>query len=81
MCVGTTSSQHYLEHAMSAYHQDLHREAALIMLSKAYILLISLTNKFVMNIGMAKALGGLFLCDRCELSIEDCVAIYEASYK
>jgi alcohol dehydrogenase len=27
------------------------------------------------------AMGGLFLVDRCELSIEDCIAIYEASYR
>ncbi len=26
-------------------------------------------------------MGGLFLCDRCELSIEDCVTIYENSYR
>ena len=26
-------------------------------------------------------MGGLFMCDRSELSIEDCAAIYEASYK
>lgn len=25
--------------------------------------------------------GGLFLCDRTELSMEDCIAIYETSYK
>lgn len=36
MCVGTTSSQHSLEHALSAYHQDLPHGAGLIMLSKAY---------------------------------------------
>lgn len=26
-------------------------------------------------------MGGLFMCDRIALSIDDCVAIYEASYK
>ncbi|WP_292391201.1 hypothetical protein [Methanosarcina sp. UBA5] len=26
-------------------------------------------------------MGGLFLCDRTELSIDDCVAIYRASYQ
>lgn len=36
MCVGSTSSQHSLEHAMSAYHQELPHGAGLIMLSKAY---------------------------------------------
>jgi alcohol dehydrogenase len=36
MVVGSTSSQHSLEHALSAYHQDLPHGAGLIMLSKAY---------------------------------------------
>lgn len=36
MCVGLTSSQHSLEHAMSAYHQELPHGAGLIMLSKSY---------------------------------------------
>ncbi|MFL0268777.1 iron-containing alcohol dehydrogenase [Candidatus Clostridium radicumherbarum] len=132
MCVGTTSSQHSLEHAMSAYHQDLPHGAGLIILSKAYF--THFINKHVCDdrfIRMAKAMGmddakepmdfitmlsklqeecgvndikmsdygikpeefesfahnandamgGLFLADRCELSIEDCIAIYEASYK
>ncbi len=132
MCVGTTSSQHSLEHAMSAYHQDLPHGAGLIMLSKAYF--THFINKHVCDerfIRMAKAMGmedakapmdfitmltnlqeecrvanlkmsdygikpeefetmahnakdamgGLFLCDRGELSIEDCVAIYENSYR
>ena len=26
-------------------------------------------------------MGGLFTMDRCDLSIDDCVAIYEKSYK
>ena len=82
MCVGTTSSQHSLEHAMSAYHQDLPHGAGLIILSKAYF--THFINKHVCDerfIRIAKAMGGLFLADRCELSIEDCIAIYEASYK
>jgi alcohol dehydrogenase len=132
MCVGTVSSQHSLEHAMSAYHQDLPHGAGLIMLSKAYF--THFINKHVCDerfIRMAKAMGmeatrepmdfitmlaklqeecgiadlkmsdygiqpqefekfahnakhamaGLFLVDRSELSIEDCVAIYAASYK
>lgn len=132
MCVGAVTSQHSLEHAMSAFHQDLPHGAGLIMLSKAYF--THFINKHVCNdrfIKMAKAMGmedakepmdfitmlvklqeecrvadlkmsdygikpeefetmaknakdtmgGLFLCDRSELSIEDCVAIYEASYK
>lgn len=36
MCVGSTSSQHSLEHAMSAYHSDLPHGAGLIMLSKEF---------------------------------------------
>lgn len=132
MCVGAISSQHSLEHAMSAYHQDLPHGAGLIMLSKAYF--THLIDKHVCDerfIRMAKAMGmedakepmdfitmltklqeecgvadlkmsdygikpeefetlarnakdtnsGLFLVDRCELSIEDCIAIYKSSYK
>jgi len=132
MCVGAVTSQHSLEHAMSAYHQELPHGAGLIMISKAYF--THLINKHVCDdrfVQMAKAMGmedakepmdfitmlvklqedcgvadlkmsdygirpeefetlaknaketmgGLFLCDRSELSIEDCVAIYEASYK
>lgn len=36
MCVGSCTSEHSLEHAMSAYHQALPHGAGLIMLSKAY---------------------------------------------
>lgn len=36
MCLSATTSQHSMEHAMSAYHQDLPHGAGLIMLSKAY---------------------------------------------
>ncbi|SHO45331.1 iron-containing alcohol dehydrogenase [Anaerocolumna xylanovorans] len=36
MCVGTTSSQHSLEHALSAYHENLPHGAGLIMLSRSY---------------------------------------------
>jgi alcohol dehydrogenase len=36
MVVGSTSSKHSLEHAMSAYHPNLPHGAGLIMLSKAY---------------------------------------------
>jgi alcohol dehydrogenase len=132
MCVGRVTSQHSLEHAMSAYHQGLPHGAGLIMLSKAYF--THLINKHVCDdrfIQMAKAMGmadakepmdfilmlgklqedcavaglkmsdygikpdeleafainaketmgGLFYCDRCELSKEDCMAIYAASYK
>ena len=132
MCVGAVTSQHSLEHAMSAYHQELPHGAGLIMISKAY--LTHFINKHVCDdrfVRMAKAMGmedakepmdfikalvslqeecsvadlkmsdygikpeeletlaknakdtmgGLFLCDRSELSIEDCVAIYTKSYR
>ncbi len=36
MVVGTCTSEHAMEHAMSAYHQDLPHGAGLIMISKAY---------------------------------------------
>lgn len=36
MCVGDCTSEHSLEHAMSAYHQALPHGAGLIMISKAY---------------------------------------------
>lgn len=132
MCVGLCTSQHSLEHAMSAYHQELPHGAGLIMISKAYF--SHLIDKHVCDdrfVQMAKAMGMedakepmdfikmlvklqencdvadlkmsdygikpeefetmaknakdtmgfLFTCDRTELSIDDCVAIYEASYK
>lgn len=132
MCVGRCTSEHSLEHAMSAYHQELPHGAGLIMISRAYF--THLINKHVCDdrfVKMAKAMGmedskepmdfitmltklqedcgvadlkmsdygirpeefetmavnakntmgGLFMCDRSELSIKDCVAIYEASYK
>lgn len=36
MCVGGVTSQHSLEHAMSAYHQQLPHGAGLILISRAY---------------------------------------------
>lgn len=36
MCVGGVTSQHSLEHTMSAYHQQLPHGAGLIMISRAY---------------------------------------------
>ncbi len=132
MCVGAVTSEHSLEHAMSAYHQALPHGAGLIMLSKAYF--THFINKHVCDerfVRMARALGMedaqepmdfitalvklqedcgvadlkmsdygiareelptlaenakatmgvLFNFDRSPLSNEDCVAIYEASYK
>lgn len=36
MCVGACTSEHSLEHAMSAYHQELPHGAGIIMISRAY---------------------------------------------
>lgn len=132
MMVGRCTSEHSLEHALSAYHQDLPHGAGLIMLSRAYF--TNLIDKHVCDerfIRMAQAMGmedakeamdfikmliqlqedcgvsdlkmsdygitpeefpkmaqnakdtmgGLFQCDRIELSNEDCIAIYMKSYK
>lgn len=132
MCVGRCTSEHSLEHAMSAYHQELPHGAGLIMISKAYFThlidrhvcddrfvrmanamgmedakdptdFITMLAKLQEECGisdlkmsdygirpeefeiMAKnakdTMGFLFTCDRSELSIEDFIAIYEASYK
>lgn len=132
MCVGRCTSEHSLEHAMSAYHQELPHGAGLIMISKAYFThlidkhlcddrfvrmaramgmedakepmdfittLVKLQKECgVANLKMSDygikpeefetiaknakdTMGGLFLCDRSELSIDDCVAIYRASFK
>lgn len=132
MCVGSCTSEHPMEHAMSAYHQKLPHGAGLIMISKAYF--SHFINKHVCDsrfIQMAKAMGmkdaskpedfistlvklqkecgvadlkmsdygiapsefekfainaratleGLFLADRCQLTLEDCITIYQQSYK
>ncbi len=58
MCVGRLVSEHSLEHAMSAYHQDLPHGAGLIMLSRAYFTHLierqACDDRFVK---MAKAMG------------------------
>lgn len=132
MSVGRCTSEHSLEHAMSAYHQELPHGAGLIMISKAYF--THLIDKHVCNdrfVRMAKAMGMedakepmdfitmlaklqeacgvadlkmsdygikpeefetmaknakdtmgfLFTCDRREIGIDECVAIYRESYK
>ena len=132
MSVGRCTSQHSLEHAMSAYHQELPHGAGLIMISKAYF--THLIDKHVCDdrfVRMAKAMGMedakepmdfitmlaklqedcgvadlkmsdygirpeefetmaknakdtmgfLFTCDRREISVDECVAIYRESYK
>jgi alcohol dehydrogenase len=132
MCVGACTSEHSLEHAMSAFHHELPHGAGLIMISKAYftnyierhvcddrfiqmakvmgmeeakepmdfiIMLVKLQEECgVLNLkmsdygikpeefeAMAKnakdTMGGLFRCDRTKFSMEDCVKIYQESYK
>lgn len=126
------TSEHSLEHAMSAYHPVLPHGAGLIMISKEYFTFFA--KKQVCNarmIDMAKAMGkenandpmdfvealvdlqkacnvhelkmsdyginkeeiptlaknayetmgGLFEVDPAPVSLEDCIAIYEASYR
>ena len=132
MTLSACTSEHSMEHAMSAYHQKLPHGAGLIMISKEYYQYF--IDKHVCDerfVRMAKALGmqnakepqdfirmfiklqeacgvaelkmsdygiqkdeldnmarnaretmgGLFMCDPCPLSHEDCVKIYEKSYK
>lgn len=132
MMVGRCTSEHSLEHAMSAYHQDLPHGAGLIMISKAYFThliekqvcddrfvrmaqalgmedakkpmdFIKMLTKLQEECGVADlkmsdygikpdefpkmaqnakdTMGGLFMCDRIELTNEDCVDIYQKSYK
>ena len=132
MCVGTTTSQHSLEHALSAYHENLPHGAGLIMLSRAYFTniiehhvcddrfirmakamgmedandpmdFITILEKLLQDCGVADLkmsgygitpdefpkmsdnamgpMGALFACDRIQLTKEDCIAIYEKSYK
>ncbi|MGN0162395.1 MAG: iron-containing alcohol dehydrogenase [Candidatus Ornithomonoglobus sp.] len=132
MEVGSCTSEHALEHAMSAYHQELPHGAGLIMISVAYF--THFIEKHICDerfVDMARAMGasdakepsdfitalkalqkacgvdnlkmsdygikpdefkplaenakatmgGLFFCDRTELSTEDCIKIYEKSYR
>lgn len=64
MVVGACTSEHAMEHAMSAYHGDLPHGAGLIMLSKEYY--THFVNKHCCDdrfIRMAKALGKQDACD------------------
>lgn len=132
MVVGSCTSEHSLEHALSAYHQDLPHGAGLIMISRAYYThfiergaqperfvrmaralgmedarvpmdFITALTRLQEACGVAdlkmsdygispdefetmahnakSAMGWLFEADPLPLSIEDCVAIYRASYK
>lgn len=58
MSVGSSTSKHSLEHAMSAFHNDLPHGAGLLMICKAYYR--KLISKQVLNdrfIALAKAMG------------------------
>ena len=123
MCVGCCTSEHSLEHAMSAYHQELPHGAGLIMISLAYYEFF--IKRMAQAMGMTEAskpedfltalanlqrecgvdglkmsdygitpdefekmaknamdsMCWLFVNDRVELSVEDCVEIYAKSYK
>lgn len=132
MVVGACTSEHSMEHAMSAYHQDLPHGAGLIMLSKEYY--THFVNKHVCDerfVRMAQALGkkdasepmdfvtaltdlqktcgvadlkmsdygivpdefdtlarnaretmgGLFACDATPMTHEECVEIFQKSYR
>lgn len=132
MTISACTSEHSMEHAMSAYHQDLPHGAGLIMISKAYFThfinehvcddrfikmaqamgmadakdpmdFVTMLTKLQEACGVAElkmsdygitadefekmarnareTMGGLFMCDRKELTQEACVAIYEASFK
>lgn len=130
--VGLCTSQHSLEHAMSAYHQELPHGAGLIMISKAYFThlidkhacddrfvrmakamgmedakepmdFVTMLAKLQEDCGVADlkisdygikpeefetmaknakdTMGFLFTCDRREIGVDECVAIYRESYK
>jgi len=132
MTVSACTSEHSMEHAMSAFHQSLPHGAGLIMISKAYYThfinihacddrfiamaqflgmpnaskpmdFITMLDKLQQDCGVSdlkmsdygitreelptlatnakETMGGLFACDRIQLSHEDCVKIYQESYK
>lgn len=58
MCVGSCTSEHSLEHALSAFHQELPHGAGLIMISQAYYAhFIRLGVRSERFVKMAKAMG------------------------
>lgn len=128
----STTAEHSLEHAMSAYHQNLPHGAGLIMISKAFYEFfiekhacderfvrmaqamgmedadkpedfITMLTKLQEDCGVAnlhmsdygftpdefdtlaanakETMGGLFLANPCELGHEECVEIFEKSYR
>lgn len=132
MVVSVTTAQHSMEHAMSAYHQELPHGAGLIMISRAFAEFFiekhACDDRFVEMarfLGMTDAqkpedfitalmklqdacgvadlkmsdygitreelptlaknaretMGGLFAANPCEMTHDDCVAIFEKAYR
>lgn len=132
MTVSCCTSEHSMEHAMSAYHQELPHGAGLIMISAAYYQhfvdchacderfitmakalgkqnaacaqdFVDMLVQLQKDCGVAglkmsdfgikeseldtlagnarETMGGLFTADPCELSHEQCIAIYQKSYR
>lgn len=132
MVTGACTSEHSMEHAMSAYHHDLPHGAGLIMISKAYYQhfvdchacderfikmaqamgmpeadkaqdFITMLDKLQRDCGVDNlkmsdygftkdefqklaenartTMGGLFASDPAELSDEDCIKIFEKSFR
>ena len=75
MCVGCCTSEHSLEHAMSAYHQ----EGVDGLKMSDYGITPDEFEKMAKN--AMDSMCWLFVNDRVELSVEDCVEIYAKSYK
>ncbi|MFL8712259.1 iron-containing alcohol dehydrogenase [Clostridioides sp. GD02377] len=131
MVITSTTAKHSMEHAMSAYHQNLPHGAGLIMISKAFYEFFidkhACDERFIrmaQAMGMENAskpedfitalvnlqkacgvdnlkmsdygivyeeldvlaknardtMGGLFLANPCEMSHEECVAVFEKAY-
>lgn len=132
MQLTSTTAQHSMEHAMSAYHHDLPHGAGLIMISKAFAeffiekhacdgqfikmarvmgipeadkpedfitALVSLQKEcgvddlkmsdygfkpeesMTLAVNARETMGGLFLSNPCEMSNEECAAIFDKSYR
>lgn len=132
MCISSCTSEHAMEHTMSAYHQELPHGAGLIMISRAYFTyfieqhvcderyirmakamgiddaddpmdFIAALSKLQEDCGVAElrmsdygirpeefnvmaqnamdTMRGLFMNDRSPMSFEDCIAVYERSYR
>lgn len=74
------TSEHSIEHALSANHPELPHGAGLIMLSEAYYTFFAnkVPDKFV---AMARAMGGLFTVAPYKLSMEETEKIMYKAYK